>query len=243
MMEAPPGNVIELPGGYIDPDGRLLTDVRIREVTGADEEALAREMRAPGYTVAKMVDMLIRRTVVAVGDITPVTPKILGELLVGDRSHILLQVRILTFGSDWEVPDFPCRICQQPFGVTVELDKDIPVKRLENPRVQDITVPLRNGREALVRLATGDVQLAMAAEMNRTMAEEQSILIDRCIRQLDGMPVVPPIARDMGMADRHKIVEAMNKAQPGPQMEEVSIPCSNCGQSASYALGLVDLFR
>ena len=241
LMGDPPSNVVRLPGGYIDADSELHQDARIREITGADEEAMARELRNPNFSIAGVVDIILRRTVMGFGTVEA-TPAILGDLLVGDRSALLLAIRILTFGSDWEVPDFPCRLCGKTFGVTVELEKDIKVKKLPNPRVQDIDVPLRNKHTATVNLMTGAVQLAMIGE-GRTLPEESTIAIDRCIRKIDGQLVKPPIAQRMGMADRHKIIDAMAAAQPGPLMEEVVVPCSICGQSAPYSVSLVDLFR
>lgn len=241
-MTVQPSNVVELPGGYIDENDMVHTEARIREITGADEEALAREFRSPNFTIAKMVDTILKRTVVSVGN-EEASPGLLGRLLVGDRSALLLAVRILTFGSDWEVEEFPCRLCGQTFGVVIELDKDIKTRTLENRQSHEITVELRNGREAVVSLLTGENQLEMFGDGNRTVPEEQTIAIDRCIRRIDGQPVLPPLARQMGMADRHKIIDAMIAGQPGPLMEEVSVQCSNCQGEANYAVSLVDLFR
>jgi hypothetical protein len=243
MLMAPPTNVVELLGGYLDVDRRLHIDAKIREITGRDEEAFAREMRNPRIPVARMVDLILRHTVTAVGTLESVTSEILGGLLVGDRSWLLLQVRILTFGSDWEVPDFPCRLCGQTFGVVLELDKDIPIKRMADPSQQEVNVLLRDGRTASVALMTGAVQLDMIGDGNRTAPEEQTIAIDRCIRRIDGQPGRPPLAQAMSMADRHKIITAMDDAQPGPQMEEVVVQCERCGQEAKYSLSLLDLFR
>lgn len=242
-MPTPPSNVILLPGGYLDADGELHRDVKIREINGRDEETLARELRNPTFTVPRVVDILLRQTVLAVGTIDPVTPAVLGKLLVGDRSAILLAVRILTFGPDWEVPDFPCRLCGRPCGVIVELESDIKVRTLENPREQEITVELRNGHEATVAFLTGAAQLEMVGDGTRTAPEEQTIAIDQCVRAIDGVPVTGPVALGMGMADRHRIVDALASRQPGPLMEEVSVQCSNCGQTAEYSVSLVDLFR
>jgi hypothetical protein len=243
LLVAPPPNFISLPGGYLDADGQLHREVRIREITGSDEETLARELRNPNFTIPKIVDLLLRHTVQAVGTIEPVTPTVLNQMLVGDRSMILLGVRILTFGSDWEVPDFPCRLCGRPFGVIIELESDIKVRRLEDPYQQEITVPLRNGHEATVAYLTGAVQLEMVGDGTRTPPEEQTIAIDRCLRTIDGVPVTTPVSRSMSMADRHKIIDALAGNQPGPLLEEVSVQCSNCGQTADYAMSLVDLFR
>lgn len=242
LIKMPPGNTVQLPGGYVDGDGSLHTDARIREINGADEEALARELRNPNINIPRVVDLLLRRTVQAVGTIDPVTSKVLGDMLTGDRASLMLDVRVLTFGNDWEVPDFPCRLCGETFGTIVELDS-IPIKKLDNPMVQEIEVELRNGHTATLKLLTGEMQLEMVGDGNRTGPEEATIAIDHCLEKLDGMPVAGPVAQKMSMADRRTVVNALAEAQPGPRMEEVVVTCTECGREANYTISLVDLFR
>jgi hypothetical protein len=232
LMPSLPADTVPLPGGYLDEDGVLHTEARIREINGADEEAMARELRNPNVNVPKVVDLLLKRCVLEVGDIGA-TPKLLGQMLTGDRGALMLAIRILTFGTDWEVPDFPCRLCGKTFGTIVELDS-IEVRKMENPMVQDIEVELRNGHLALVHLLTGEVQLEMVGDGNKTGPEEATIAIDRSIRTLDGSPVMGHVAQR---------IQAMADAQPGPRMEEVGVTCTECGQEANYQLSLVDLFR
>jgi hypothetical protein len=243
LMPSLPADTMTLPGGLLDEDGVLHTEARIREINGADEEAMARELRNPNINVPKVVDLILKRCVLSVGTYDPIPIPILNSMLSGDRAALMLAIRVLTFGSDWEVPDFPCRMCGKSFGVIVELDKDISIKKMENPMVQDIEVSLRNGHLALVHLLTGDVQLEMVGDGSRTGPEEATIAIDRSIRLLDGSPVMGHVAQKMSMADRRKIVQAMSDAQPGPRMEEVMVTCTECGQEAAYQLSLVDLFR
>jgi hypothetical protein len=242
LMQPPPGNNATLPGGYVDAEGNLHTEARIREINGSDEEAMARELRNPTVNIPKVVDLLLKRTVEAIGTIEPVPPKVLYDMLTGDRAALMLAVRILTFGNDWEVPDFPCRMCGESFGTIVELDS-IPIKKLDNPMVQEVDVELRNGHTATIGLLTGGIQLEMVGDANRTGPEEATIAIDRCLRNVDGLPVGGPVAQRMSMADRRKLVTAMAEAQPGPQMEEVMVTCTECGREANYTVSLVDLFR
>jgi hypothetical protein len=241
LMPEPPDDVITLPGGYLDSEGILHTTARIREITGADEEAMAREFKGANTNVARVVDIILRRSVLSVGSYEPVPALVLSNLLVGDRSALMLGIRILTFGRDWEVPDFPCQLCGETFGVIVELDT-LAEKKLENPMVQEVDVPLRHGRVASMGLLTGGVQLEVV-NAERSIPEETTLVIDRCIRRLDGKDVTTPVAKQMGMADRKKIIEALAVAQPGPQLEEVGVECTVCGQEANYALNLMDLFR
>jgi hypothetical protein len=242
LMEALPANSVELPGGYIDDEGNLHTEARIREINGSDEEAMARELRNPSANVPKVVDLLLKRSVQSIGSIEPVPTQVLNAMLTGDRAALMLAVRILTFGSDWEVPDFPCRLCGEQFGTIVELDS-IVIDKLDNPMIQEIEVELRNDHIATLALMTGAVQLEMVGDVNRTGPEEVTIAIDRCLRKIDGLPVAASSAQRMSMADRRTVVSALAEAQPGPRMEEVVVTCTECGREANYTVSLVDLFR
>ena len=242
LMATPPANVVELPGGYIDADGNLHTEARIREINGSDEEAMARELKNPSVNVPRVVDLLLKRTVESIGTIEPVPAQVLGNMLTGDRAALMLAVRILTFGTDWEVPDFPCRLCGETFGTIVELDS-IPIDKLDNPMVQEVEVELRNDRTVTLSLMTGEVQLEMVGDSSRTGPEEVTIAIDRCLRKINGLPVAGPNAQRMSMADRRTVVNALAEAQPGPRMEEVVVTCTECGREANYTVSLVDLFR
>jgi hypothetical protein len=242
MMGSLPADTVTLPGGYLDDDGTLHTDARIREINGSDEEAMARELRNPTVNIPKVVDLLLKRCVLSVGTYDPVKPATLADLLSGDRAYLMLKIRILTFGNDWEVPDFPCRFCGQTFGTIIDLDT-IEVKKLENPLVQDVEVPLRNGHLALVHLLSGAVQLEMVGDGNRTGPEEITIAINRSLRSIDGQPVVGAMAQKLSMADRRSISKAMADGQPGPVMEEVEVECLECGREGDYTVSLVDLFR
>jgi len=242
LMPPLPADTVMLPGGYLDEDGLLHTEARIREINGSDEEAMARELRSPTMNIPKVVDLIVKRCVLSVGELES-TPKLLAQMLTGDRAALMLAIRILTFGTEWEVPDFPCRICSQTFGTIVELDTTIEIRKMKNPKVQDIEVELRNGHLALVHLLTGAVQLEMVGDGNRTGPEEATIAIDRSIRSIDGNPVTGHVAQKMSMADRRKIIQAMSDQQPGPRLEEVMVTCSECGREADYQISLVDLFR
>jgi len=241
MMDALPTDTVVLPGGFLDEDGALHTECRIKEISGADEEAMARELLSPTTNVAKVVDLILKRCVLEIGNLHA-TPVLLQRMLIGDRAALMLAIRILTFGTDWEVPDFPCKVCGQAFGTIVELNS-ITEKKLENPRHQEISVELRNGRTAVLALLNGRAQLDIVGDGSRTGPEETTIAIDHCLRSIDGVPVPGGMAQKLSMADRRTIAQALTDGQPGPRMEEVGVTCTKCGRDADYQVSLIDIFR
>jgi hypothetical protein len=77
-IPSPPDTQVELPGGLLDPFEGLTTSVEIRELTGADEEQLARIADA-----GKGLLSILERATVKVGD-KPADKDTLDSLLSGD---------------------------------------------------------------------------------------------------------------------------------------------------------------
>ncbi len=242
LLEVPPPSIIPLLAGWRDGEGTLHMKATVRELNGEDEEFIARETQTV-LSPVDFVDLILRRATMALGPHVP-TPAELDQLLIGDRLMLAMAIRRMTYGPDWEVEGFMCRICSKPFDVIIELDKDISIKPLKEAGKQLIEVALRHGHTAEVNLLNGASQKAALGDGTRTNAEEISTVIDKSLVSIDGVPTNgAALAKRMGLKDRHSIIEALNEAQPGPQMGEVSVPCSACGQTATYALNMVDLFR
>lgn len=244
LFALPESGRLKLPTGLINRDGLLVTDAEVKELTGAEEEMLAKESRNRAVvTPAVFLDLILSASVVSIGNAKP-DPADLRRLLVGDRHYLALAVRRLTYGDEWELDDFVCRLCGKSFGVAIDLrcpGDDIKMRELPDPAVQHIDVPIRRGTVRL-RLVSGGDEIAVVGDGSRTMPEQKSALIDLCTLELNGQH--PPIgfARSLGLKDRDAIMTALGDAAPGPLTGEVSVPCSECGKSSSYALSMADLF-
>jgi hypothetical protein len=243
MLDVPPSQIIDLPGGFLDEANTLHQQARVRELNGLDEEFLAREVLNVSIPIAKFIDTVLGRNVTHLGIIEGPPKDQLRRLLRGDRLALALGIRRLTYGDDWELRDVPCQYCQKNFDVIVELGKDLKTRGLPNPRERTVDVELRHGHRAVVRLVTGEDELAAVGDGNHTTPELTTIYIDRCLISFDGQPPQKQIAKELGVVDRQTIINALQQHQPGPIMEEVSVPCSNCGQKMNYPLNMADLFR
>lgn len=247
LFATPESTHITLPTGLLW-DGALIQDVEVRELTGADEEMLARESKTREFMgPAQFVDTILRGTVIAIGDDRDhksIQTK-LRQMLIGDRWYIALAIRRLTYGDEWEIEQFVCRLCGKSFGVAVDLrcpeGGDIKLRTLENPMIQTVEVPLRRGT-ATVRLVNGGDELMALGDAGRTIPEQTSIYLDQCTQRVNGVHTPIGFSQRLGMADRHAIVDALVANAPGPMLGEVSVPCSECGRSADYSLSMADLF-
>ncbi|MFK0015754.1 hypothetical protein [Streptomyces sp. NPDC091027] len=230
--------LVTLPAGLVR-DDVLLTEAEVRELTGTDEEALARVRANP----LRMLETLLELGTVRIGDV-PATSDVLPHLLLGDRDALVLAIRRATFGDEMEFSEITCTHCGDTFAATVSLgtieSQTAPSSRL--------TVPLRKGGCAILRYPTGADQAAMLADAKATNAEHNSTLLARClieIRDAEGKvtPGSADIGKGLGLADRRTILTQLAASQPGPRLLELAIEHEECGGEIPLPLSVADLFR
>ena len=233
-----PDTTVTLAAGLIDPfENTVSTTAEVRELNGADEEAIAK-LSDPG----KALLAILERATVSIGD-QPSTKQILGSLLAGDREALLLAIRKATFGSEVEVSTV-CDKCPELQTFKIDLDKDVEVKRLEDPiRDRRFTVELKAGL-AKVNLPTGDVQTQIINATDKNSAELDTMLLVACVTEIGDQPVLSPNRiRTLGITDRRLLLDEIAKRNPGPQLSEIKKACGTCGQEVYLPLTLAELFR
>lgn len=234
-IPSPPDTQVELPGGLFDPFDGLITTVEIRELTGADEEQLARILDAGKGLLA-----ILEKATVKIGD-KPADKETLDSLLAGDREMILLAIRIATFGPDVKVGPM-CPNCAVSATFEIDLEKDVEIKKL-NEENREFTVTCKVGTVVL-NLPTGTTQKALVNATNKNSAELDTILLKGCMASINGVPVMGvQQIRDLSIKDRRTLLEEITNRNPGPQLSEIKKTCSSCEQEVSLPLTLADLFR
>lgn len=230
-------NVVVLPSGYIGSDGRLITNVEVRELTGADEEALSKV-----DTLVRLWSVVLSRGVVKFGN-DQATEQILDSLLIGDRETLVLGVYKATFGNTSNV-DAYCQGCKEFKTVAIDLNKDIKTKVLVDP-VADRTFEVYGRKNKyLVTLPTGTTQKEMGSDPNRTDAELKTLLLESCVLEINEQPVISKLQiKGMGIADRATVVDEIAKRTPGPQFEDFEIDCPTCGGKVVVPVSLGTIFR
>lgn len=229
-------------------DGQVTRAAQVRELTGRDEEALARA--AVGDAPERMLDVLLERGVVAIGGRKPTAPE-LSALPVGDRDALILAIRKITYGSEVRFDKITCSKCSQDIELTYDLD-DVPVVRREDVSV-DVVVPLRRGGQARLRMISGDDQRAVLAAVRErkatTRAEQDTVLLGRVLVELtDARGQQIPLrgeetARDLPSADRSAMIRALEDHRAGPRMDEATVTCPWCGRETEVPLSIDLLFR
>lgn len=237
-IAAPPDTHCELPGGLIKDDGSLIVECEVRELTGEDEEHLAKAL--VNKNQGRLIAALLERGVVSVGG-DKANAHLLRSLLVGDRDYLLLAVRKATYGNELNL-QFSCPVCGEEMKVLYDLDTDVPIHRLED-RQRQWTVPLRKGGEAVFKLPDGYIQESILEQKLNT-AESNSLLLFKCIKTINGSEVKDiEQVRNMGIVDRNRILKKIIEIQPGPHYDEVTQTHDECGEEFPLVIGLGDLFR
>ena len=241
LIGEPGDTTVRLPGGYVDEKGQRYLTAEVRELTGEDEEALARA--AAGGNPSRYAQVLLERGTVQVGPY-PSTPVLISNLLAGDRDMLMLGIRCATYGTNIDV-DVKCPVCGVEAHIQVLAKEDITVKPLEDVG-PEYHIDLRAAHSAQVRLVLGSDINSLGDAEEATLAEQNTLLLSRCILSIDGIALKPGTAlqrvKQLGMGDRRTILAFLNANQPGPNFEDVKYACTACGKEMTLALGIGDLF-
>jgi hypothetical protein len=233
---APLGSEVSLPGGLVE-RGDVIRTVEVRELTGVDEEAIAK-----ASTTGKALNVLLQRGLVRVGGREATTDD-LDKLLAGDRDAILIGIRKITFG---ETIDFQitCQSCATEQVTTVHLVDDVPVRKLEDPTADRTwNVETKKGY-VTITLPTGLTQKKLLENADKTAAEINTLLLTGCVLSVNGEPSVGAYTvLSLGIGDRSKLIDEILARNPGPRLGEVVKTCKACGEKIALPLSLVDLFR
>lgn len=233
---APADNEVTLPGGYISPGGVLVKYAEVKELNGADEEAISR-----AGSLARSLEVILQRGVVSVGG-EPVGKSTLDDMLSADRDALLLAIRRITFGDTVEYRALCTCGVEQTF--TIDLVADIPIVELDNPiHDREWSVKIKSGTVVLA-LPNGVTQKKLIEATDKTTAELSTVLLSGCVQSINGkISINSSMVLNLGMLEREKLIEEIVAHNPGPRLGEVKKTCEACGEPIETPLSLVALFR
>lgn len=229
--------LVTLPGGYVTSAGEVVKTAEVRELTGRDEEAITK-----ASSLNRILPTILSRGVVSIGK-EKATDEILDRLLAGDRNALLLGIYKATFGPTATVTCW-CDGCRGTKDVEVNVDADITTKVLVDPVVDRTFTVNGKDKEFLIQLPTGYTEKEILANSDKTMSELNTILLEQTVLEINGAPVISKAqVQNLGIMDRRKIGEELNKRAPGPQFEDTTISCPDCGGEVAVPINLGTLFQ
>lgn len=238
-----PDVIIELPRGLYT-GSKWETEVELRELTGTDEEALARFKTSVDFFNGVIVYGTARIGSQDLRDLAYADRQsLLAGLLVGEREQLFLHIARVTYGDKKEL-EHVCPSCGTEAETVIFISKDIKVPEMENPHTLTHTMTTGGGSVLKYRLATGSDQMAVMEKKGASVAEQNTLMISECVVQVDDSPVLDPIemARNLSMGDRRKLLENLTNQQPSPILD-LKIDCISCGTEVIVPLSWGDLFR
>jgi hypothetical protein len=237
IVPPPSGEVELLAGLYNSFTGELTTTAEVRELTGADEEAIS---KIADY--GRSLLTVLERGTVRIGE-EPATKALLDKLLAGDRDYLLMKIRIATFGKELELSG-NCPSCEAFQEITLDLEKDVVLTRLENPTSdRTLIVDCRIG-QVMVEFPNGIVQRKLVESKDKSPAELDTQLLAQCVVQINENPAVTEAhIRALGIQDRRTLLKAISDKNPGPELDTIVKACTACGQEVPTPLTLSDIFR
>ena len=237
QIAAPPNPVVELYVGIADSNGDWQKTAIVRELTGADEEALASFDAKANVGYAEYMSLLLRRAVVSIGDINVKNePSVIDKLIIGDRDKLFMAIIEATYGTIREY-QVDCTSCGQSNDVFVDT-ATFPEKPLKEGVGPKVTTSLKDGTVVEFRLPNGADSLE-ATKVAKTPAEQNTFLLARCVTNVSGNTSI--WAKELGMADRSKLIKTLLDAQPGPEIGEVNAQCAECNSDFTIMLDWASL--
>lgn len=243
LLAEAPENTFTLPRGLFD-GGTWHTEVEIRELTGADEEMLAKAKDPVAFFSQVIASGVTRVGTLDFTDMPMVERKgRLGELLIGEREQLYIKIAAVSFGNE-KIIGFTCTNCGETQEVTLLLDNDFQPREVENISQTLFTYTTAKGDELEYRPALGNDQDEVLSRKGISTAEQNTLLLSTCIAKRNGELLLNPIeyARSLGMRDRQKLMVLLMERQPSVSLD-LTTHCATCDASQSIGLGWGDIFR
>jgi len=110
----------ELPKGYVDPKGLVHREITIREITGADQEAMLNPQLR--NNPAKMLTALLARVITRLGTLEgrQVDTTVTAAMLKSDRDFLILKLKEIDSGPEMDI-DVECPDCGKKFKAMLDI--------------------------------------------------------------------------------------------------------------------------
>lgn len=225
-----------LPTGLVDDEGKLHTQVVLREMTGEEEDILA-SRRMP---VTQKLQTILERCVLSIGDIQQANPnwgRYMKSLVSGDRLFLLIQTRIASLGSDLSFDiECPNEACKHKSSQTVSLH-DFKVQGMTDPKARQWEGVLpKSKKKYKLRVLTANEE----ERVSKLSAMEDSgsqVLLSR-LAELDGSKnVTLEQVKSLPMMDRQYLRADITKHE-GVIDNKVEITCPKCGTDFSTEIDI-----
>jgi hypothetical protein len=225
-------------------NGKAQKRVEVRELTGNDEEQLARYKKPEEF-----FDAVVALGTVRLGEMSfetmpfPERQGHMRQLLIGERDMIFLAIARATYGDERRVP-YTCPLCKREQEIGYQISEDFKPRQVENIEERSFIYKTTKGQDVEVRLPTGVDQLEVLGKEGVSSPEMNTTLLASCILSVNAGLVVDPLnfARGLSMRDRQTLINQMIDRQPSVDLS-LRFPCHGCQEEQQVNFGWLDFFR
>lgn len=234
-LSPPSPDVFNLFSPYLQDDGSWTREFQVRELTGRDEEALARTS-----TPGQLVTTILERGLVRVGQDTNVRG-VLDSIVGTDWDTVLVAIRIVTFGDEI-TQTLSCGKCREPYEVVLDLRHDIPIRNAKADETNYTVQGRRHTYEVEAPLGATQRKILEQAQ-TATIAELNTVLLKGCVMGIDGRPPIGDAILDLPMGDRAILLEEIANRRAGLDLQGVKTKCPACGAVQDSPISVAALFQ
>ena len=239
----------ELPCGWLNEDGVVYDRVKIREITGVEEDMLSAKNI---QSVAKMDNLLAACiTELYTDEIRPAEHdgkissydgvvkdreliQCVREMPVGDRVFLLIAIRRVSLGDAFEF-EIKCPECNSKERKVVDLST-LDITQMPDKKIRFYNEQLPSGRECRMKILTGieEGKMSQVRVSNRDIMSKALMLR---IESINDEPADLASVKALSIRDRNHLRAGFNKQEGGVDTG-VDISCNNCENEYSTEIDI-----
>jgi hypothetical protein len=223
--------IFTLPCGYIDEEGALHTELKVREITGHEEDMLANRKMAANQKINALIAQCTERvgTVTDKGKLTQVVL----DMTVGDRLFAIFAIRRVTVGNAYTF-EARCSHCKHTGRFTVDLS-ELEIKPMPDPAKRSFEVTLPSSGD-LVKFhpMIGREEMKLQ-QIDKKGTDSLSLAIIVRLDEVGGKTPTLGSVKNLNMKDRQFIRSKFDEVEGGVETG-IELDCSSCYQEFKQEL-------
>lgn len=241
--------VAEFLRGYKDENEIFHKEFEYREMTGEDEEAIAKpKIKDNGALITRV---LIERCITRIGTIEKSNVKssewtnIIQSLATGDQDLAMMKIRELSLGDELPV-SHKCPKCKSKIDSVFTLD-EIPLIPYCGQDVIEFELPKGYRDKDGEIHKTGELRHTMGYDrevLSKMITQNPSVantlLLARCVNKIGTLPLTDNLLRKLSIRDRNFLYKLIRDNSFGYDLTEFEIECPNCGNELSITFNQTD---
>lgn len=243
------GEVYKLLAGYRDSDGVTHTEFEIREMTGAEEEAIAKpDIKQNG---GKIIRTILERCCIRIGTLEKSVlginkwREVIQNLYTGDQDVILLRIREASIGTGINV-SHECPNCKVKLETIIQTG-ELEIKPFKGSYEIDFELPRgykdsqgnlhKNGKLIFPRGLDREILDPIA---RKNLGEGNTCMLVRCIKDFEGVACVHnEVVKSLVLKDRNYLFELFSTNDFGVVLN-VDVVCESCSHEFKGSLNMTN---